>query len=66
MKKVKRFFKSLTLIEFISLIIMSIIIILLLKFLFIGEPYTSKTAYSDYTCSGGFIKMCSGYSEIDN
>lgn len=63
-KKVKKLFKSLTLIDWIELFILIIGLISIFKFLFIGKPKTYETPVGNYTCTGGFIKTCSGSKEV--
>ncbi len=66
----KKFFKSLSVGEWIQLSIILLIFIVgfvtIFKFLFIGEPITKETPVGNYTCSGGFIKVCSGSQEVAN
>lgn len=67
-KRIKKFLKSLTPFEKIKLILMLFIIGLLLmlvaKFLFVGEPEVRETPVGDYTCYGGFLKACYGSQEV--
>lgn len=63
-KKVKKLFKSLTLIDWIELFILIIGLISIFKFLFIGNPKTYETPVGNYTCTGGLIKTCSGSKEV--
>jgi len=68
MKKLKRLNKELTPYEKIKLIFMIFIIGLLLmlvaKFLFVGEPEVHETPVGEYTCKGGLIKVCTGSKEV--
>ena len=67
-KRLKKFFKSLNLIEWIEFIVLLVLLIfglaLIFKFLFIGEPKTYETPAGNYTCTGGFIKACGGSKEV--
>lgn len=64
----KKFFKSLTITEWLELLIILFIfvvgLITIFKFLFIGEEKTYVTPAGNYTCSGGLIKTCSGSKEV--
>lgn len=64
----KKFFKSLTIIEWLELLIILFIFIVglltIFKFLFVGEEKTYVTPVGNYTCSGGLIKVCSGSKEV--
>lgn len=67
-KRLKKFFKSLTFIEWIEFVILFAVfvfaLVLIFKFLFIGEPKTYETPVGTYTCSGGLIKVCGGSEEV--
>lgn len=67
-KRLKKFFKSLTFIEWIELmVILALVIagiILIFRFLFIGPTKTYDTPAGSYTCSGGLIKVCTGSREV--
>lgn len=64
----KKFFKSLTITEWIELLIILFIFIVglftIFKFLFVGEEKIHVTPVGNYTCSGGLIKVCSGSKEV--
>lgn len=64
----KKFFKSLSIGEWIELLLILIVmlvgLITIFKFLFIGKPVTYTTPVGDYTCKGGLIKVCSGSKEV--
>lgn len=70
MKKLnwKKFFKSLSIGEWIELlpilIVMVVGLITIFKFLFIGEPKTYITPAGEYTCTGGVFKVCTGSKEV--
>lgn len=67
-KRLKKFFKSLNLVEWIELFVMLGIVIfaliLIFKFLFIGKTETIETPVGSYTCTGGLFKACSGSQEV--
>lgn len=67
-RKLKKYFKSLTFVEWIELIgilfILLVALILIFKFLFIGKTETYETPVGNYTCTGGLIKACSGSKEV--
>lgn len=68
MKKWKRFFQSLNLIEWIEFILLIIVLIAglctVFKFLFVWEEKSYNTPVGSYTCYGGAIKICSGNTEV--
>lgn len=66
--KLKKFLKSLTVGEWIELLIILFIFLIglftIFKFLFVGKEITYETPVGNYTCKGGFIKTCSGSKEV--
>lgn len=68
MKKWKKFFQSLNLIEWIEFILLIIVLIAglctVFKFLFVWEEKSYTTPVGSYTCRGGAIKVCSGDAEV--
>lgn len=68
MKKWKKFFQSLNLIEWIEFILLIIVLIAglctVFKFLFVREEKSYTTPVGSYTCRGGAIKVCSGDAEV--
>lgn len=67
-KKLKKFFKSLEVYEWIELIVIIFIIlaalVLIGKFLFVGKEVIHHTPVGNYTCRGGLIKVCTGSKEV--
>lgn len=70
MKKLhwKRFFKSLTIWEWIELLFIAFVFIVglitIFKYLFIGGTTTYETPVGNYQCNGGLFKVCSGSQEV--
>ena len=67
-KKLKKFFRSLTPVEWIEFIgiifVVLVVLILIAKFLFVGKEVTYNTPAGSYTCTGGLIKACGGSKEV--
>ena len=63
-----KFFKSLTIGEWIELILILFVFLVglftIFKFLFIGKQTVHTTPVGNYTCTGGFVKTCSGSQEV--
>ena len=72
MKKLhwKKFFKSLTIWEWIELLFLILLfiagLIVIFKFIFIGGTMTYETPVGSYQCTGGLIKVCNGSQEVMN
>ena len=60
LRKLKMFFKSLTGLEWIELILIIFGLVKLIEILFMGPTIVTHTPVGDYTCKGGIIKTCNG------